>query len=365
MGRLGSLAAVAVASFAFASSAQAKPLLGIRGDLPRFTTLTGQKSTVHQAFLGWGQGLSYGSSFTTLLGTLGPIPMIHLGTGAGVEQERGDHAGEDRRGRGRRLPLRAEPGDRAMGRRHLRAADVGDEQLHQSLVGIHEERCGEGGHSPADYRKAFARIYLILHGGSAATIRAKLKTLGLPGIAKNLPSNPFPRLRIVWDPIAGGNPRIPANQPENYYPGNAYVDVDGGDIFDETLGDTAPWSKLEALYTVSVQHGKPFAVPEWGLFGVDDDTFTRHMCTFLKTHARTEEAGFFESRAGTIFDLEPKPKSRAVYPTCITPLGAAVPGWAHASGGTTKQTGPSVTFTPPGKPSARRCLRRSAPTRSR
>jgi len=43
---------VAVGLTALASSAQAKPLLGITGDLPRFQTLTGQDSTVHQAFLG-------------------------------------------------------------------------------------------------------------------------------------------------------------------------------------------------------------------------------------------------------------------------------------------------------------------------
>ena len=65
-----------------ASPAAAKPVLGITGDLPRFQTLTAQDSTVHQAFLGWGQGLTYGSPFVTLFGTLTPIPMIHLGTGA-------------------------------------------------------------------------------------------------------------------------------------------------------------------------------------------------------------------------------------------------------------------------------------------
>src|SRR5436305_10030830 len=84
MGRRGSFVAVCLIALAFTSSAQAKPLLGITGDLPRFQTLTGQASTVHQAFLGWGQGLSFGSPFVTLFGTLAPIPMIHLSTGKGV-----------------------------------------------------------------------------------------------------------------------------------------------------------------------------------------------------------------------------------------------------------------------------------------
>src|ERR1700758_5495353 len=58
VGRGGGVLLVALAALAFAGAAQAKPLLGIAGDLPRFETLTGQDSTVHQAFLGWGQGLS-------------------------------------------------------------------------------------------------------------------------------------------------------------------------------------------------------------------------------------------------------------------------------------------------------------------
>jgi hypothetical protein len=39
---------------------------------------------VQQAFLGWGQGLSKGSPFVSLFGTLTPIPMIHLGTNRGT-----------------------------------------------------------------------------------------------------------------------------------------------------------------------------------------------------------------------------------------------------------------------------------------
>ena len=73
---------VALAGLAVAAPAQAKPQLGITGDLPRFKVLVGQDSTVHQAFLGWGQGQSYGSPFTSLFAQFGPIPMIHLGTAA-------------------------------------------------------------------------------------------------------------------------------------------------------------------------------------------------------------------------------------------------------------------------------------------
>ena len=55
------------------------------------------------------------------------------------------------------------------------------------------------------------------------------------------------------------------------------------------------------------------------------------MCTFLKTHDATEVAAFYESRPGSRYDLEPKPKSRAVYRECITPLAGPLPPWAAAN----------------------------------
>src|SRR6185503_16501158 len=76
----------------------------------------------------------------------------------------------------------------------------------------------DAAHSTASYRKAFARIYLILHGGPVATINARLAQLGLPPLrGADLPANPFPRLRIVWSPLASDSPRVPGNAAENYY----------------------------------------------------------------------------------------------------------------------------------------------------
>jgi len=121
---------------------------------------------------------------------------------------------------------------------------------------------------------------------------------------------------------------------------------DAGDIFDESLTDTAPWTGLEALYTASIGHGRPFAVPEWGLY-VDDPTFIKHMCTFLKTHPRTEEAGFYDSRPGSPLDIDPKTMSKKEYRDCITPLGAPLPNWATSTAkpGNPATTGATVSFT--------------------
>ena len=186
----------------------------------------------------------------------------------------------------------------------------------------------DAAHSPATYRKAFARIYVILHGGSATAVNANLRQLGLPPVKGELFANAFPRLRIVWSPLAADVPRVAGNAAPLYYPGPGYVDVDGGSIYDERLTDTAPWQGLENLYRLSRSHKKPFSVPEWGLSQVDDAAFVQHMCTFLKTHDATEVAAFYESRPGSRYDLEPKPKSRAAYRECITPLAGPLPAWA-------------------------------------
>ena len=348
VGRVRGLALACLAALAFASAAQAKPLLGITGDLPRFQTLTGQASTVHQAFLGWGQGASYGSSFTTLFGTLTPIPMITLNTGLGSSRKEAVTPAQIAAGKGDGYLFSLNQAI-AQWNQGIYVRPLAEMNNYAVLwSGYTKGGKLKAGHTPADYRRAFARIYLIVHGGPAATIDAKLKALHEPPIAHDLASNPFPRVRVVWSPLAGANPRVAGNAAENYYPGKQYVDVDGGDIYDERLTDTAPWNGLEDLYQASIGHGRPFAVPEWGL-SLDDPTYIKHMCTFLSTHTRTEEAGFYESRPGSVWDIEPKPQSRALYRTCIVLLGAPLPAWAKA-GGTPAAAGAGVTFTAGGKP---------------
>ena len=307
----------------------AGPLLGITGNVARFKSQTGQDSSVHHAFLGWGQGLSYGSTFAALFPTLAPIPMVHLGT-------EGRNGGEA-----------ITPGGIAAGQ-----GDAYLIALNRAIAGwnrgIYVRPLAEmnnaanawagyaasgqprdAAHSPATYRKAFARIHVILHGGSASAVAAKLRQLGLPPLrGGELLANPFPRLRVVWSPLASDNPRVPGNAAELYYPGAAFVDVEGGDIYDERLTDTAPWQGLERLYRFAQSHRKPFSVPEWGLSQVDDPAFVQHMCTFLKTHGATEVAVFYESRPPSTYDLGSKPKSRDAYRKCITPTAGKLPAWA-------------------------------------
>jgi hypothetical protein len=63
-------------------AAASRPILGVTGSVSRFSDQTGQQSLVDQGFLGWGEGQSYGAPFAILLTSLGPVPMLHLGTKA-------------------------------------------------------------------------------------------------------------------------------------------------------------------------------------------------------------------------------------------------------------------------------------------
>jgi len=322
--------AIAVTAGIGSSSAAAPgPTPGVSGDPSRFETLTGQKSLVDQAFLAWGQGQAFGSPFASLLPMFGPIPMIHLGT-AGRNGKEAITPGAIAAGRGDSylVALNQAIGTWGKGvyiRPMAEMNNPGTLWAGYSISGAPRDAA----HSPASYRKAFARIYVILHGGTVASVNGKLRALGLPPVVGgNLATNAFPRLRIVWSPLAGGRPNVPGNAPAMYYPGTAYVDVDGADIYDEALTDDAPWSELEALYRLALSHHKPFSLPEWGLIGVDDPAFIKHVCTFLPSHPATEMQAYFEGHPGSSLDLASKPKSRAMYRRCLTPLAGPMPGWA-------------------------------------
>ena len=60
---------------------------------------------------------------------------------------------------------------------------------------------------------------------------ARLAKVGLPGVAADLPVT-TPKLRIVWNPQGFGAPNVPGNSAQAYYPGDAYVDVVGDDLYD-------------------------------------------------------------------------------------------------------------------------------------
>lgn len=184
------------------------------------------------------------------------------------------------------------------------------------------ERKRDAAHSPAAYRRAFCRIFILLHGGAKAKVDALLRAHGLPPFGQDLPVNPYPtRLRVIWNPLAGVEHG--PDPAARYYPGDGCTDMVGNDMFSSSPGGGS-FEENQALYDAHPR--KPYALPEWGLQGVDDPLFIQRISDFVKTHRRTQLAAYYESRPGSTYDLGDKPKSRAVYRARLTPLGAPPPG---------------------------------------
>ena len=314
-GRVRGLAAAVLCALAVVPAAGARPLLGIKGNVDRFESLTGQRSSVVHVIVGWNQGLTWGTPFVKLFLGLGGEPMIGLSTRTGPREAI--------------TPAQIAAGK---GDDYLIALNGAISAFAQPIYirpfgemnGYWNPYCAftksgrpKPGHSTKSFRQAFARVYLIVHGGQKAVIDAKLRALGMPPVAHDLPENPMPNTRVIWNPQGFGDPDIPANSAQAYYAGDAYVDVVGNDLYD--IRGKAEWEANERLYRAHPK--KPYSFPEWGLWGIDDPDFVRTMANFLRTHKRTELAAYFESSPGSIFDLATKPHSRAAYRALITTLG--------------------------------------------
>jgi hypothetical protein len=313
MRRLVVIAAL-LAVLATAPLASANVILGVHGNASRFAGQTGQNNQIRHTFASFDQG----GNLAQIVSTMGPIPMLALNAGAYGAHES------------------ATPQGLAMGRNdqflyQLNAqinAWHGDRfyvRPFPEMNGHWESTCAfnkngtrrDAAHSTLWNRKALARIAVVLRGGTQAEINGTLATLGLPGIDRDLPVT-TPKLRIVWSPQGFGSPDVPGNSAQAYYPGDAYVDVIGDDLYD-IAGHGATWAAAEKLY--KAHPSKPFSFPEWGLWGFDDATFVRDMAKWLRSHRRVEFAAYFSGKPGSVWDLASKPASRSAYRTLITPLG--------------------------------------------
>ena len=183
-------------------------LLGISGNPGHFKAQTGQASLVDEAFLGWGQGVSYGLPFAALLPAFGPIPMIHLGTKSQTGHEAITPQGIAS-GAGDAYLIALNHAIAAWGKA-IYVRPMAEMNNAANFYSAYETdgQARDASHSTANYRKAFARIYVILHGGLTSSVNARLRGLGLAPVpdGTELPANPFPMLRIIWSPLASSNP---------------------------------------------------------------------------------------------------------------------------------------------------------------
>lgn len=165
-------------------------------------------------------------------------------------------------------------------------------------------------HSTSNYRRAFVRIALIARGGSVATINATLRRHGMPSLRTSETDLPASgRIATVWNPQGRGKPDLPANMPQAYYPGAAFVDYVANDVY--VQNGSAAWADNDALYARYRMH--PFMMAEYAPWGYDDPAFMQRMFGWVASHRRTVALVYFNGTGGTSFRLAQKPRSLAVY----------------------------------------------------
>ena len=308
------LVVVAAASVAavVVAAAQAIPM-GAYGNIARFDRLTGQRTQSGLVFLGWDQGGAWGSPYSFFLGQLGQRPHIALHT----------------EGRGRNIT----PSAIALGKgdAHLiglanAIAEAGMPAIIRPLAEMNNSKnpyCAftpsgsrrGGAYSTRWYRKAFQRIYILMHGGTAQAMTARLRALGMPGVRTDLPVNRYPNMTVVWNPLAVGVPNVGGNHYRDYFPGLRYLDAYGNNYYN--TGGGYAFHRTEELYKAFPT--KPYMFPEWGL-SVDDPAYVKAFADFIRGHRRVRFASFFNGPAGGAYDIGTKPRARAAYRRFITPL---------------------------------------------
>jgi hypothetical protein len=135
-------------------------------------------------------------------------------------------------------------------------------------------------HSTSAYKRAWARIALIMRGGPVARIDRQLRELHMPPlpVSHDLPT---PRVAMAWVPQSAGAPDVAGNQPRDYWPGRRWVDWVGTDFY----GKYPNFSGLGALYDAYPR--LPFVFGEYALWDSDDPGWIERLFAWIGTHRRT------------------------------------------------------------------------------
>lgn len=200
--------------------------LGVYGDAARFDRLTGQRTESGLGYMAWDQGRTWGKPYSYFLDTLGERPHLAL------KLDRGMTPRSVAIGRGDAHLIGLAQAIAAAGKPVL-LRPFGEMNNYKNPYCAFNSngRRRDASRSTSWYRKAFQRAYIIFHGGTAAQMSAKLRARGLPGVDVDLPPNPYPRMTIVWNPLAVGEPPVRGNHYRDYFPGKAYIDAYGNNYY--------------------------------------------------------------------------------------------------------------------------------------
>jgi hypothetical protein len=192
------------------------------------------------------------------------------------------------------------------------------------------------GNDPASFRSFYARTV---------------------GVMRSVPGAAF---TFDWNPNLGVQGGSPLTTFDAFYPGDAYVDVIGLDVYDIKWGDSTsdPASRwawmvsqqlgLQQHRTFAATHGKPVSFPEWGLYkkgdqmggGGDSPYFIDSMVNWIASGATTYHAYFDADWGGG--SLATFPNAQAQYKAR---LGASITTTTLSSTTTTVVAPPTTTTT--------------------
>ncbi len=163
-------------------------------------------------------------------------------------------------------------------------------------------------HRPRWYRRAFRRMFVVLHGGGKrGMIDTRLAEAGLRPLNSEVGGLPRAPIAVIWSTLPAGSPTVPHNRPKHFYPGDDYTDWVGTDIY----SDNQDWKALNGLYNLYDE--KPFAIPEWGVSQGDDPTYVRKLIAWVKRHERAKMLVYYQDFGSTSpYRIQNYPSSLAV-----------------------------------------------------
>jgi len=178
----------------------------------------------------------------------------------------------------------------------------------------------------AQYIGLWRRAVILFRGGTRAQIDARLSDAGLPALTVSGESfEPAGNVAFVWCASDGGS-----DDPLAYYPGDAYVDWVGVDVYAKGTGadpdgPEGPQTsfgahmsrRADVIYNrfsgpASAGH-KPFMIGEWGLWGTDDAGWIGSMFDWVEAHPKVKALSYFNRDASGQHRLEGFPAAARAY----------------------------------------------------
>ena len=277
-------------------------------DFDDFTRRAGKAPAVWQHFVAWNGSLGYTVDNTRKVGAR---LMYHLGTASGQNLPERISPGEIARGKGDAYLIRLTRTIAGYGQpAYIRL--MGEMNNCDNAYSSHSCSGGrrDADHSPATFKKAWKRVYLIMHGGDVADVDAALAKRGLPAVQTGAARIPEAQVAFVWAPMVGGSPNIAALAPGKFWPGSRWVDWVGTSFYSRFPN----WTGLETFYrTWAAGKRKPFAFAEWAMWGADTPSFAGRLFDWIASHKRTKMVQYNQGNPspGT-FRLENYPASARV-----------------------------------------------------